>query len=118
MAQVLLTRDFDGGVSMALDFLLTAEDDVGAFGANVVACKGEANTFGVSELRAGARPRTVSAEISFADAETIRTACGKGFPRPKETHHTLEPHEAYVPKGFERHARRTFDLVTRQMLPE
>jgi hypothetical protein len=118
VAQILLTRDFDGSVSMALDFLLTGEDDIGAFGANVVTCKQGPKTFGVSKLRAGAQPRTVSAEISFADTETIRTACGKGFPKPKETFGKLSPGEAYVPEGFEKHGRRTIDLVTRQIVPE
>ena len=28
---------------------------------------------------------TVTVSVEYADAATIRTACGKGFPKPKET---------------------------------
>jgi len=118
VAQMIFTRDFDGRVSLALDFLLTAEDSNGAYGANVVTCKEGAKYFEVSKLRVGPRPGTVSVEASFADADTVRTACGKGFPKPKETFGTLAPGDAYAPDDFEKHGRLIIDIAARKIAPE
>ena len=46
VAQMVLTQDYSKDVSIAPDFLLTAEDSSGAFGANVVTCKERSKYFG------------------------------------------------------------------------
>jgi hypothetical protein len=118
VARIVFTRDFDGGVSSAPDFFFTAEDSVGAYGANVVNCKEGLKYFEISKVDKGPRPQTVTAETSFADAATIGTACGKGFPKPKETSGEISEGEAYVPKGFEKKGKFVVDLVTRKVVPE
>ena len=52
-----------------------------------------------------------------ADADTVKTACGKSFPKPKETFGTLAKGEAYVPSGFEKKGRLVLDLATRKVVP-
>ena len=118
IARVVFTRDFDGRVSLAPDFLLTAEDSTGAYGANVVTCKEGPKYFEVSKLDKGPRSETVTIEASFADADTVRTACEKGFPKPKETFGELAPGDAYVPEGFEKHGKRTIDIGSRKITAE
>lgn len=118
VAQVVFTRDYSGNVSLAPDFLLTAEDSTGAFGANTVTCKELSHYFDVSKLRAGPRPQTVAVKLKYADAGTIRTACGKGFPRPKELFGKLSRGEAYVPAGYEKKGDFIIDLVTRKVALE
>ena len=100
------------------DLLLTAEDSTGAYGANTVTCKELSHYFGVSKLRAGPRPQTVAVKLEYADAGTIRTACGKGFPRPKELFGKLSRGEAYVPTGYEKKGDFIIDLVTRKVALE
>lgn len=118
VALMVFTRDFEGLVGVAPDFLLTAEDSTGAYGANVVTCKEGPKYFEVSKLGKGPRAETVTIEERFADAETIRTACGKGFPKPKETFGELAPGDAYVPESFEKHGKRTIDIGSRKITPE
>jgi hypothetical protein len=118
VAQMVFTRDSSGEISLAPDFLLTAEDSVGAFGANTVTCKEQAKYFGVSELGVGPRPRTVAVKLDYADAGTIKTACGKGFPRPKKVFGKLARGEAYVPEGLEKKGNFVIDLVTRKVEAE
>ncbi len=118
VALMVFTRDFDGRVSVAPDFLLTAEDSTEAYGANTVTCKEGPKYFEVSKLDKGPRAETVTINASFADAETVYTACGKGFPNPKETFGELTPGDAYVPEGFEKHGRRTIDIGTREITGE
>jgi len=118
VARMVFTRDFDRRVSIAPDFLLTAEDSTGAYGANVVTCKEGAKYFEVSKLSRGPRPETVTAEATFADTDTVRTACGKGFPKPKETFGELAPGDAYVPEGFEKHGKLVIDVVSRKIAAE
>jgi len=60
-------------------------------------------------------PQTVTVKASHADAETIRKACGKGFPKPKQTFGKLSPGDAYVPSGFEKRGTFMIDLVTRNV---
>jgi hypothetical protein len=117
VARMAFTVDYDRHISIAPDFLLTAEDSSSAFGANVVTCKEPWKYFEVSHLRAGPRANTVSVDASYADAATIRTACGKGFPKPKETYGDLAPGDAYVPDGFEKNGTFTIDLLTRKAAP-
>lgn len=105
------------GIEIAPDFLVRAEDDVNAFGANVVNCNEGPKYFGLSNLAAGPRPNTVAVDIDYADDETIRTACGKGFPTPEDASHDLESGEAFVPSGYEKKKRFTIDLVTRKVAP-
>lgn len=118
VALMAFTRDFGGRVSVAPDFLLTAEDSTDAYGSNVVTCKEGPKYFEVSKLGKGPRAETVTVEASFADAETVRTACGKGFPKPKETFGDLTPGDAYVPGGNEKHGKRTIDIGTRKITAE
>jgi len=115
IAQMVFTRDSSGEISLSPDFLLTAEDSVGAFGANTVICKEASKYFGVSKLSAGPRPRTVAIKLDYADAATIKTACGKGFPRPKKTFGKLARGEAYVPTGYAKSGNFVIDLVTRKV---
>ena len=60
---------------------------------------------------------TVMFDATWADAEVFKTACGKGFPKPKEVFGTLAKGDAYVPDGFEKKGRVTIDLATRKVLP-
>ena len=43
----------------------------------------------------------------------IRTACARGFPKPKETFGKLSPSDAYVPNGYAKRGAFIIDLVTR-----
>jgi hypothetical protein len=118
VAQMAFTRDSDRRISIAPDFLVTAEDSTGAYGANVVTCKEGAKYFEVARLREGPRPETVTVEVSFADTDTVRTACGNGFPKPKETFGELAAGDAYVPEGFEKHGKLVIDVATRKIAVE
>jgi hypothetical protein len=111
-------QDSGKDVSIAPDFLLTAEDSIGAFGANVVTCKESQKYFGVSDIKPGPRPQTVTVKVAYADAGTIKKACGKGFPKPKETFGELTRGDAYVPEGFEKRGTFVIDLVTRKVTPQ
>lgn len=115
VAQMALTQDYSKDISISADFLLTSEDSNGAYGANVVTCKERSKYFEVSGIKPGPRPQTVSVKVSYADAATIRKACSKGFPRPKETYGTLSPGDAYVPTGYEKRGSFIIDLVTRKV---
>jgi hypothetical protein len=95
--------------------ILTAEDSIGAYGANVVTCKQHLKYFGVSKLAAGPRKGTVSVDADYADAAIIRTACGKGFEKPAEIFGQLAPGDAYVPEGSEKTGRLVIDLATRKV---
>ena len=118
VAQMVFTRDRGGEISLSHDFLLTAEDSTGAYGANTVTCKEPLKYFGISKLSAGPRPQTVAVKLGYADAGTIRTACGKGFPRPKKLFGKLSKGEAYVPPGYEKKGNFVIDLVTRKVEAE
>jgi hypothetical protein len=118
VAQMTFTRDYDQRVRLAPDFLIAAEDSIGAYGANVVTCADRSKYFAVSKLGPGPRPGLVSVDVSFADTATIRTACDKGFPKPKETFGALAIGDAYVPEGSEKHSRFTIDVVTRKIVTE
>ncbi|WP_143279032.1 hypothetical protein [Bradyrhizobium sp. C9] len=104
-------------IEIAPDFLLRAEDAVSAYGSNVVMCNEGAKYFGLSNLAAGPRRNTVAVDVDYADDATIRTACGEGFPKPKELYHDLLPGEAFVPPGSEKTKRFTIDLVTGKAAP-
>lgn len=118
VAQMVFARSYGGEISVSPDFLLTAEDTIGAHGANIVACKERLKYFGVSKLGAGPRPKTIAVKLEYADADTIRTACGKGFPRPKKLFGKLSKGEAYVPPGYEKNGKFVIDLVTRKVEAE
>jgi hypothetical protein len=117
VAQFVFTRNFDTEIGIAPDFLMTAEDTTGAWGANTVACKESSKYFGVSKLATGPRPMTVKVNADYADAATIRAACGKKFPRPKQTFGKLSKGEAYVPDGYAKKGKFVIDLVTRKVAP-
>lgn len=115
VAQMALTQDYSKDIGISADFLLTAENSTGAYGANVVTCKERSKYFEVSDIKVGPRPQTVSVKASYADAGTIKKACGKGFPKPKEVFGKLSPGDAYVPDGYEKRGTFIIDLVTRKV---
>jgi len=118
VAQMLFARDYGKGIGIKYDFLLRATDSTGASGSNVVTCKKKPpKYFELSKLGAGPRKETVAFDAAWADAEILKTACGKGFPRPKEVFGTLAKGDAYVPLGFEKKGRIIIDLATRKVLP-
>ena len=118
VAQMTFTEGAGKDISIATDMLVTAEDSSGAFGANVVTCKDGAKYFELSDIKAGPRPRTVTVKAGYADAETIKKACGKAFPKPKQTFGKLARGDAYVPEGFEKRGTFVIDLVTRKVTPQ
>lgn len=118
VAQLLFARDYGKGVGIKYDFLLRATDSTGATGANVVTCKRKVPAyFELTKIAVGPRKDTVAFDATWADADTFKTACGKGFPKPKETFGTLAKGDAYVPAGFEKKGRVVIDLATRKVLP-
>ena len=118
LAEIVFAQDFSSGIKLSFDFFVTAADSSGAYGSNTVNCKERSSYFSLAKLGAGPRPGTVAVDIAHADADTIRTACGKGFPKPKEVFGELAPGDAYVPEGHEKNARFVVDLVTRKIVPE
>jgi hypothetical protein len=105
------------GIVLSMDMLLRAEDSTGAFGANTVTCKARPPKYvELDKLKAG--PMTVSLNASWADAETFRTACGKGFPRPKEAIGELVPGDAWVPDDRMKRGKVVVDLATRKATAE
>ena len=118
VAQFVFTQDYSKAVSISLDFLLTAENSTGAYGANVVTCKEGPKYFGVTDIKPGPRPQTLTVKVEYADAGTIRKACGKGFPKPKQTFGKLARGDAYVPEGYEKRGTFIIDLVTRKVTPQ
>jgi hypothetical protein len=118
VAQFVFTRNFEQEIGISMDFLLTAEDSTGAYGANTVTCKESSKYFGVSKLAAGPRPMTVMVRLDHADAATIRAACGKKFPKPKQVFGKLSKGDAYVPDGYAKKAKFIIDLVTRKVAPQ
>jgi hypothetical protein len=118
VAEMVFTRDFNKTINVSLNYYVTAEDAVGAYGSNVVECKETSKYFGFAKLGAGPGRDTVTVEIAHADKETIATACGKGFPRPKEIFGEPGPGEAYVPPGHEKKARFVIDLTNSKAVPE
>jgi hypothetical protein len=115
LAQVVFKEEPSKRITMSLDFLVQAENTVGVYGSNVVDCYGQTTYFDVSKLSAGPQPNTVTVEVSYADADTIRTACGKGFPKPEETYGELAAGEAYVPEGYEKQGKLIIDLASRKV---
>ena len=118
VTQMVFKEDARRRIDISLDALLSAEDSTGAYGSNVVTCNEPLKVFDISKLSAGPRPQTVAVKLKYADAGTIRTACGKGFPRPKELFGKLSRGEAYVPAGYEKKGDFIIDLVTRKVALE
>ena len=58
---------------------------------------------------------TVSLEASWADAETVRTACGKGFPKPAEAIGDPVPGDAWLPDDRIKRGKVVLDLATRKV---
>lgn len=117
VAQMSFARDYGKGVSIKHDFLLRATDSSGAYGANVVTCKKKPpKYFELSKLGAGPRKETVAFDATWADADVLKTACGKGFPK-KEVFGTLAKGDAFVPQGYEKKGRVIIDLATRKVVP-
>jgi hypothetical protein len=118
VAQMVFTEGTSKDISIATDMLVTAEDSSGAFGANVVTCKEGQKYFELSDIKAGPRPQTVIVKAGYADAETIKKACSKGFPKPKQTFGKLARGDAYVPEGYEKRGTFIIDLATRKVTPQ
>jgi hypothetical protein len=118
VAEMVFTQDFSKGIKLSFDFFVTADDTTNASGANTVDCKEQETYFGLSKLAVGPQRDTVLVNVAYADAETIKTACTGGFPRPKEVFGELADGEAYVPGGHEKNGRFVIDLATRKMVPE
>ncbi len=110
--------DANGRIGVAPDMLLTADDDTGAYGTNVVTCKTPFKFFEVSKLAAGPRPGTVIVDTTYADAELITTVCRKDYPKPEEATGWLAQGDAYVPTGREKTGKFVIDLVTRKVAPQ
>jgi hypothetical protein len=118
VAQLVFTESASKDISIATDMLLTAEDSSGAFGANVVTCKKGQKYFELTDIKAGPRPQTLTVKAGYADAATIRKACSKGFPKPKQTFGKLARGDAYVPEGYEKRGTFVVDLATRKVGPQ
>jgi hypothetical protein len=118
VAEMVFTQDFAKGIKLSFDFFATADDTTSAHGANTVDCNEQEKYFGLSKLAAGPRRDTVLVDVAYADAETIKTACSGGFPKPKEVFGELADGEAYVPGGHEKTGRFVIDLATRKLVPE
>lgn len=117
VAEMVLKPDAKG-IKLSYDFFVRAEDSIGAYGANTVACRDKQKYFGLSKLAAGPQRDTVLVDVDYADAETIKTACSGGFPKPEETFGELAKGDAYVPDGHEKNGRFVIDLATRKLVPE
>ena len=118
VAEMVFAREFDSGIRLAYDFLITAEDTTGAYGSNTVTCKEPWKYFSLDHLRAGPRPNTVEVDAAYADGDTVRTACAQGFPHAAEVFRKLAPGDAYVPEGYEKNATLVIDLMTRKAEPK
>jgi hypothetical protein len=118
LAEIVFSQGSANGTALAFDFFVTAEDSSGAYGSNTVSCKKQSQYFSLSKIGAGPRPDTVAVTIDYADAATIKTACRRGFPHPKEVFGKLARGEAYVPEGYEKQGRFVVDFVTRKVAPE
>jgi hypothetical protein len=118
VAEMVFSQDFSKGIKLSFDFFATADDTTSAYGANTVDCKEQEKYFGLSKLAAGPQRDTVLVTVEYADAETIKTACTVGFPKPKEVFGELGTGEAYVPTGHEKTGRFVIDLKTRKLVPE
>jgi hypothetical protein len=118
VAQMLFARDYGKGIGIKFDFLLRSTDSTGAHGANVVTCKKKPPAyFELTKIAVGPRKETVAFDATYADADVFKTACGKGFPKPKETFGTLSKGDAYVPEGFAKKGRVILDLARRKVEP-
>jgi hypothetical protein len=115
VARIVFDSGSDGSFDISYDFLLQSEDTTGAFLANIVTCSEQFKYFALSKLATGPSPGTVVAGVSYADSETIGTACGKGFPKPKDAEdmRELAPGEAYVPEGYAKRGSVIIDIVAR-----
>jgi hypothetical protein len=83
VAEMRFKQDAGQHIALSLDIVLSAEDSVGAYGANTVTCKQPFKVFSVSKLSVGPRPNTVTVEADYADAATVKAACGKGVAKPR-----------------------------------
>lgn len=117
VTRMAFSRKSGKRIEIAPDFLLRAEDAVSAYGSNVVMCNEGPKYFGLSNLAAGPRRDSVAVDVDYADDATIRSACGEGFPKPKELYHDLLAGEAFVPPGYEKKRRFVIDLVTGKVAP-
>ncbi|MGJ4972405.1 MULTISPECIES: hypothetical protein [unclassified Bradyrhizobium] len=115
VARVGFASASGGSIEMSYDFLLQAEDTTGAYLTNIVTCSEQLKYFGLSKLAAGPTPGSVVAAVSYADHETISTACAKGFPKPKDAEdmRELAPGEAFVPDGYAKSGSVIIEIASR-----
>ena len=118
VAQMVVKEAPDKRISISLDVLLSAEDSEGAYGANTVTCKDQFKAFDISKIALGPQPKTVTVEADYADAGIIKTACGKGFPKPPEAISEPPPGDAYVGEDHQTSGKLIIDLVTRKVAPQ
>ena len=107
-----------GSITLSQDMLMMAEDDIGAYGANVVTCAEPIKYFEVSKLAAGPKPATVIVDASYADAALTAKACNKSFPKTEEAFGDLQPGDAFMASGREKSGKFVIDLVTRKIAPQ
>ena len=72
VAKMVFTETANRDVGISIDMLLSAEDSIGAFGANVVTCKQGPKNFALTEIKPGPRPQTVTVQAGYADADVER----------------------------------------------
>ncbi|XUM19940.1 hypothetical protein ACRAVF_20030 [Bradyrhizobium oligotrophicum S58] len=115
VARVGFASTSGGSIEMSYDFLLRAEDTTGAYLTNIVDCSEQLKYFDLSKLAAGPSPGTVVAGVRYADRETIETACGKGFPKPKDAEdmRELAAGEGSVPEGYAKSGSVLIDITNR-----
>jgi hypothetical protein len=102
------------GIGIKTDKLL---ETVGSENSNIfrgVACAEKPpQYFQYSTPSAGPRPGTIAVDVAYADAEIIKIACDKGFPKSKGQFFK----KAQVPDGKEKKGRLLIDLITGKVLP-
>jgi hypothetical protein len=119
VAEMRFKQDAGQHIALSLDIVLSAEDSVGAYGANTVTCKQPFKVFSVSKLSVGPRPNTVTVEADYyADAATVKAACGKGVAKPPEAIGDLPPGDAYVSEDHQKSGTLVVDLATRKVTPQ
>ncbi|BAM91336.1 exported hypothetical protein [Bradyrhizobium oligotrophicum S58] len=116
VARIVFDSGSDGSFNLSYDVLLQAEDTTSAYLTNFVRCSEQLKYFDLSKLAVGPSPGTVVAGVSYADRETIETACGKGFPKPnKDAEDMREPAagEGSVPKDYAKTGSVVIDIASR-----
>ena len=118
LSEIVFTQHIAKKVKAALDVLVEATDDSGAYGANRVECKTTFKLFNLSLPKPGPAPNTVLVQAQSADSDLIRKACAPGRKPPTEAIEPAPSGEAYVKEGELREGRFVVDFATRKIAPE